>query len=69
MKAKTKLGISAANIAAVIISSYSGDIASMVTNVGTSNNNNSNENTKSNLLRVGYFPNLYHAQAVIGFPH
>ena len=64
MEAKKKLGISAAIIAAVLISSYFGDLASTITNGGTNNNNN--ENTKSNLLRVGYFPNINHAQAIIG---
>jgi NitT/TauT family transport system substrate-binding protein len=67
VEAKKKLGISAVIIAAVIISSYSGDLASTITNGGTgNNNNNSNENMNSNLLRVGYFPNINHAQAVIG---
>jgi NitT/TauT family transport system substrate-binding protein len=64
VEAKKKLGISAGIIVAVIISSYFGDLASTITNGGTTNNNN--ENMKSNLLRVGYFPNINHAQAIIG---
>jgi NitT/TauT family transport system substrate-binding protein len=65
VEAKKKLGISAVIIAAVIISSYS-DLISTIINGGTSSNNNNNENTKSNLIRVGYFPNINHAQAIIG---
>jgi NitT/TauT family transport system substrate-binding protein len=64
MSAKIKLGISAAIIVGVIISSYS--INSISNLIGT-NNNNDNENVlKSKLLRIGYFPNVNHAQAVIG---
>ena len=70
MEAKIKLSISAAIIIAVIISSYFGDIRSTVTssnNSSTSNNDSNNyASTKSKLLRIGYFPNLNHAQAVIG---
>jgi NitT/TauT family transport system substrate-binding protein len=68
MEAKIKLSISAAIIIAVIISSYFGNILSTVTNSNSSSNNNSNNysSSKSKLLRIGYFPNLNHAQAVIG---
>ena len=69
MEAKIKLSISAAIIIAVIISSYFGNILSTVTNSNSSSSNNSNNysSSKSKLLRIGYFPNLNHAQAVIGF--
>ncbi|HYY66152.1 MAG TPA: ABC transporter substrate-binding protein [Nitrososphaeraceae archaeon] len=69
MEAKIKLSISAAIIIAVIISSYFGNILSTFTNSNSSSSNNSNNysSSKSKLLRIGYFPNLNHAQAVIGF--
>ena len=68
MEAKIKLSISAAIIIAVIISSYFGNILSTVTSSNSSSNNNSNNysSSKSKLLRIGYFPNINHAQAVIG---
>lgn len=67
MEAKTKLALSAAIIIAVILSSE--DIRSTITNSDSSNNSNSNnniENTRAKFLKIGYFPNLNHAQAVTG---
>lgn len=71
MDTKTKFALSAAILVAVILSSYSEEITSTITNGSsdnniTSNNNNDNENTRAKFLRIGYFPNLNHAQAVTG---
>src|SRR5215204_1956976 len=72
MDIKTKFALSAAILVAVILSSDSEDITSTITNSGSSNNNNSssnnnnNENIRNKFLRIGYFPNLNHAQAVTG---
>jgi NitT/TauT family transport system substrate-binding protein len=59
MDAKISLGISAVIIIAVIASSVFYNVAPTMTN-------NNNTGTSSNILRIGYFPNLNHAQAVIG---
>jgi NitT/TauT family transport system substrate-binding protein len=59
MKAKISLGISSAIIIGVIVSSI----------FYSSNSENTSNNTvgaTSNVLRIGYFANLNHAQAVIG---
>ena len=71
MDTKTKFALSAAILVTVILSSYSEEITSAITNSNsdnniTSNNNNDNENTRTEFLRIGYFPNLNHAQAVTG---
>src|ERR671921_2232222 len=63
MNAKEKLAISAGIIVAVILSSvfYSGSSSLFVESV-----NDSVQNSTSQILRIGYFPNINHAQAVIG---
>jgi NitT/TauT family transport system substrate-binding protein len=71
MDTKTKFALSAAILVAVILSSYPEDITSTITgsdssNGNSNNNNNNNENTRTKFLRIGYFPNLNHAQAVTG---
>ena len=71
MDTKTKFALSAATLVSVILSSYSEEITSTITNSSsdnkiTSNNNNNNENTRAKFLRIGYFPNLNYAQAVTG---
>ena len=66
MNTKTKFGISIGIIIAVIISSQSdnhGLFSNSESNtIKTVNNNNSESKT----LRLGYFPNVNHAQAIIG---
>jgi NitT/TauT family transport system substrate-binding protein len=59
MDAKISLGISAAIIIGVVLSSLFYN-----SNPITASNNTSG--ATSNALRIGYFPNLNHAQAVIG---
>ncbi|HET7148994.1 MAG TPA: ABC transporter substrate-binding protein [Candidatus Nitrosopolaris sp.] len=61
MNVKIKLVISAVIIAGVIASSllYSNPVF-------TFSNNNNSSGSSSNILRIGYFPILNHAQAVIG---
>jgi len=66
MDIKTKFAISAAMLVAVILSSYSEDITFTITNSGSSNNSNSNNSNNEKFLRIGYFPNINHAQAVTG---
>src|SRR5215216_4180390 len=72
MDTKTKFALSAAILVVVILSSYfEEDITVTITksdsnNNSNSNSNNNNENTRTKFLRIGYFPNLNHAQAVIG---
>ncbi len=56
---KIKLCISAAIIAAVILSS-------ILYSAGPSSTTSGIDSKPSNLLRIGYFPNLNHAQALIG---
>jgi NitT/TauT family transport system substrate-binding protein len=60
MDAKISLGISSVIIILVVASS-------IFYNASLGNSNNSNAGAASNVLRIGYFPNLNHAQAVIGF--
>ena len=60
MKAKLSLGISTAIIIGVVVSS-------IFYNSNPENTNNNNTvGATSNILRIGYFANLNHAQAVIG---
>jgi NitT/TauT family transport system substrate-binding protein len=63
MNAKEKLAISAGIIVAVILSSvfYSDSSSLVVESV-----NDGVQNSTSQILRIGYFPNINHAQAVIG---
>jgi NitT/TauT family transport system substrate-binding protein len=62
---KTKFGISIVIIIAIIITSQSDNHG-----LFSINSNNSvktdNDNSKSKILRLGYFPNVNHAQAIIG---
>jgi len=64
MNAKEKLAISAGIIVAVILSSifYSDSSSLFVESV----NDGVQNSTSSQILRIGYFPNINHAQAVIG---
>ena len=64
MNAKEKLVISAGIIVAVILSSifYSDSSSLFVESV----NDGVQNSTSSQILRIGYFPNINHAQAVIG---
>ena len=77
MKTKSKFVISAGIIIAVIISTQYGNSGVTLFNLtednsngnsseGTNNNSNSGVSPQSRTLRIGYFPNLNHAQAVIG---
>jgi NitT/TauT family transport system substrate-binding protein len=80
MNTKSKFALSAGIIIAVIISTQYGDNGVFFFNLIAGNNNNNNDesqNSNSNnndngvssrtrTLRIGYFPNLNHAQAVIG---
>ena len=59
MKAKISLGISAAIISGVVVSS-------IFYNSNLENTSNNTVGATSNILRIGYFANLNHAQAVIG---
>src|SRR6187200_3450696 len=59
MKAKISLGISAAIIIGVVVSS-------IFYNSNSENTSNNTVGANSNILRIGYFANLNHAQAVIG---
>src|ERR687891_1765677 len=82
MNTKSKFALSAAIIIAVIISTQYGDNGVFSFNLIAGNNNNNNDesqnsnsnsnnndngvSSQSRTLRIGYFPNLNHAQAVIG---
>jgi NitT/TauT family transport system substrate-binding protein len=81
MNTKSKFALSAGIIIAVIISTQYGDNGVFFFNLIADNNNNNNDesqnsnsnsnsnnndNSRSRTLRIGYFPNLNHAQAVIG---
>ena len=80
MNTKSKFALSAAIIIAVIISTQYGDNGVFFFNLIAGNNNNNNDesqnsnsnnndngvSSRSRTLRIGYFPNLNHAQAVIG---
>jgi NitT/TauT family transport system substrate-binding protein len=65
VNAKLKLGIATVIITAVIISSLFYNTLSKVSSNG-SNNKNNDAIISSKVIRIGYFPNLNHAQAVIG---
>ncbi|MER3448023.1 MAG: sulfate ABC transporter substrate-binding protein [Candidatus Dadabacteria bacterium] len=70
MNNKLKFGIAAAIVAAVIATS----VPLLATSAGKANNNATNKNpttaavesAQQKTVRIGYFPNLTHAQAVIG---
>jgi NitT/TauT family transport system substrate-binding protein len=76
MRVKTKFLLSGVIILAVVVSSqFNSDFLLSVTNTLTGNtevddSNNevapTNANFQSKVLRLGYFPNLNHAQAIIG---
>ena len=82
MNTKSKFALSTAIIIAVIISTQYGDNGVFFFNLIAGNNNNNNDesqnsnsnsnnndngvSSQSRTLRIGYFPNLNHAQAVIG---
>jgi NitT/TauT family transport system substrate-binding protein len=80
MNTKSKFALSAGIIIAVIISTQYGDNGVFFFNLIAGNNNNNNDesqnsnsnnndngvSSRSRTLRIGYFPNLNHAQAVIG---
>jgi NitT/TauT family transport system substrate-binding protein len=68
MDSKAKLGISFAIIIAVILSSNFSFNWSVLLGQDKSitDSTGQNTNTKADSLKIGYFPNLNHAQAVIG---
>ena len=78
MNTKSKFALSAGIIIAVIISTQYGDNGVFFFNLIADNNNDESQNSnssnnndngvssRSRTLRIGYFPNLNHAQAVIG---
>jgi NitT/TauT family transport system substrate-binding protein len=74
MDTRFKFLLSAGIIIAVIISTQYGNNSLSFLNIPADNDNNNDESENSNndvssqsrTLRIGYFPNLNHAQAVIG---
>jgi NitT/TauT family transport system substrate-binding protein len=74
MDTRSKFLLSAGIIIAVIISTQYGNNGVSFLNIPADNDNNNDESENSNndvssqsrTLRIGYFPNLNHAQAVIG---
>ena len=74
MDTRFKFLLSAGIIIAVIISTQYGNSGVSFLNIPADNDNNNDESENSNndvssqsrTLRIGYFPNLNHAQAVIG---
>jgi len=68
MDSKLKLGISFAIIIAVIISSNYNFYWSLLLGQDNSTTGSSSQtvNVKADALKIGYFPNLNHAQAIIG---
>ena len=74
MDTRFKFLLSAGIIIAVIISTQYGNNGVSFLNIPADNDNNNDESENSNndvssqsrTLRIGYFPNLNHAQAVIG---
>src|SRR5919106_3094016 len=74
MNTKSKFALSAGIFIAVFLSTQYGDngipflnlIADNNSNNVESQNNNNGLSSQSRTLRIGYFPNLNHAQAVIG---
>ena len=68
MDSKLKLGISFAIIIAVIISSNYNFYGSLLLGQDNSTTGSTSQtvNAKADALKIGYFPNLNHAQAIIG---
>ena len=74
MDTRSKFLLSAGIIIAVIISTQYGNNGVSFLNIPADNDNNNDESennhnevsSQSRTLRIGYFPNLNHAQAVIG---
>ena len=66
MDLKLKLGISFAIIVAVIISSPNFNWSVLLGQDNSTNLSTSQSGTEADSLKIGYFPNLNHAQAVIG---
>ena len=68
MDSKLKLGISFAIIIAVIISSNYNFYWSLLLGQDNSTTGSTSQtvNAKADALKIGYFPNLNHAQAIIG---
>ncbi|MGN6630079.1 MAG: sulfate ABC transporter substrate-binding protein, partial [Candidatus Nitrosocosmicus sp.] len=74
MNALSKFGISIAIIIAIIITSQYSNQGLFSSNSNNDNNKNNNSDTYTNIdgsqssktLRIGYFPNVNHAQAIIG---
>ena len=65
MNTKTKFGISIVIIIAIIITSQSDNHG--LFSIGSNNSiKTDNDNSESKILRLGYFPNVNHAQAIIG---
>ena len=64
MNAKTKLGISVSIIIAIIITSQSN--INGLFSIGSNNIKIDNDSSTSKTLKIGYFPNVNHAQAIIG---
>ncbi len=60
----TKFGISVSIIIAIIITSQI-DINGLFS-IGSNNLKINNDNSKLKTLKIGYFPNVNHAQAIIG---
>ncbi|MDQ4017777.1 MAG: ABC transporter substrate-binding protein [Thermoproteota archaeon] len=65
MNTKSKFALSAGIFIAVFLSTQYGDNTIPFLNLIADNNNNG-LSSQSRTLRIGYFPNLNHAQAVIG---
>ena len=74
MDTRFKFLLSAGIVIAVIISTQYGNNGVSFLNIPADNDNNNDESENSNneassqsrTLRIGYFPNLNHAQAVLG---
>ena len=66
MNTKTKFGISIGIIIAVIVSSQSDNHGLFSNSASNTLNTVNNNNAESKTLRLGYFPNVNHAQAIIG---
>ena len=66
MDTKTKFGISIGIIIAVVISSQSDNHGLFSNSESNTIKTVNNNNAESKTLRLGYFPNVNHAQAIIG---
>ncbi len=66
MNTKTKFGISIGIIIAVVISSQSDNHGLFSNSESNTIKTVNNNNAESKTLRLGYFPNVNHAQAIIG---